>query len=160
MITENLEFKTLPRDEYSRLKYYPPNCIFFVLDTKVTEQGVVRFYSLYKGDKAVSFQDALSLIPPNVHMDNGGFRAMAFAKSIDKPEKPKETDFEFYKDLVESEGAWRERPDGELNDDESWWVSWHWFNGDETNTLDSGDEWTEPIRMSSTNAGFAWDTWE
>lgn len=150
MNTENLEFHSLPRDEFGRLPAYPGNCLFFVCDKRVTEQGVTRSIALYKGDVPVSFEDVLSLVPDNIKMSDGGFRAMAFAKSIGKPEKPKETDFEFYKDLVNSEGLWRARPDASLDQKkgEALWASWHWFNGDEANTLDSGDEWTDPLQVS------------
>lgn len=146
----NIEFTELPRDEFERLPYYPSNHFFLVLDNKVTSQGVFRSITIYKGKIPVAFEDVLSLIPENIKMRNGGFRAMAFAKGVDAPEKPKESDFPFYKDLVNSQGTWQARPIGELNDEiqEVWWASFHWFNGDKTNTLDSGDAWTEPIRFS------------
>ena len=150
MISENIEFRTLPRDEFERLPYYPPNYIFLVMDNRVTSQGVVRSVTLYKGDIPVTFEDVLSLVPDNIQMDNGGFRGMAFRVSEEQPEPPKETDFPFYKDLVNSQGEWKSRPDRQpdYTKDEAMWLSMHWFNGDEANTLDSGDEWTEPLQVS------------
>ena len=150
MISENIEFRTLPRDEFERLPYYPPNYIFLVMDNRVTSQGVVRSVTLYKGDIPVTFEDVLSLVPDNIQMDNGGFRGMAFRVSEEQPEPPKETDFPFYKDLVNSQGEWKSRPDRQpdYTKDEAMWLSMHWFNGDEANTLDSGDRWTLPLQVS------------
>ena len=75
---------------------------------------------------------------------------MAFCISKDQPQPPSEADFPFYKDLVNSIGAWKasldRKPD--YQNDEAVWMSLHWFNGDETNTLDSGDSWTESLQVS------------
>ena len=156
METETLEFFSLPRNEYERLPSYPSNYIFMVKDTRKTSQGIAHSITLYKGNVPVAFEDVLSLIPENIKMQNGGFRAMAFCISKDQPQPPSEADFPFYKDLVNSIGAWKasldRKPD--YQNDEAVWMSLHWFNGDETNTLDSGDKWTEPLQVSGRKMSF------
>ena len=156
METETLEFFSLPRNEYERLPSYPSNYIFMVEDTRKTSQGIAHSITLYKGNVPVAFEDVLSLIPENIKMQNGGFRAMAFCISKDQPQPPSEADFPFHKDLVNSIGAWKasldRKPD--YQNDEAVWMSLHWFNGDETNTLDSGDKWTEPLQVSGRKMSF------
>lgn len=153
MEIENLEFRSLPRDEYDRLPAHPCNYVFFVHDWRKTSQGIVRSVTLYKGDIPVAFEDVLSLVPDNIKMENGGFRAMAFAQSASVPKKPEEADFPFYEALAESQGLWRARPAPGYEGDESWWISFHWFNGDKANTLDSSDTWTEPLMLSVAQPG-------
>lgn len=142
--TEPVNVATLAREDFERLGVYPPNWLFYVLD-KVEKAGeIVDVYSLYKGSVQVGVGELVGSLPEAMKAQAGGFRASAFARAEAAPEKPKETDFETYHDLVNGKGVWNARPEAAAGEGKLW-VSYHWFQGDAAESLDHGDEWTEPV---------------
>ena len=142
--TEPLNVGALTRENFERLGVYPPNWLFYVLD-KVEKAGeIVDVYSLYKGSVQVGVGELVGSLPEAMKAQAGGFRASAFARAEAAPEKPQETDFETYHDLVNGKGVWNARPEVAAGEGKLW-VSYHWFQGDAAESLDHGDEWTEPV---------------
>ena len=141
---------TLSREDFDRIETKPGNYLFFVLDKVVKDESIIDVYSLYKGNVQVGVGDIIGALPDSMKAANGGFRAMAFTRSEEKPNKPRESDFGSYYDLVNSHGVWQARPDN-LSGTAPVWVSYHWFTGSPAEALDTGDVWTEPVRLTGLN---------
>lgn len=148
--TEPFNVITLPREDFDRIGTKPSNYLFFVLEKIVKDGSIIDVYSLYKGNVQVGVGDIIQSLPDQMRASNGGFRASAFAKSESKPAKPRESDFDDYHALVNSRGTWQSRPDN-LGGNGQIWVSLHWFTGSPAEALDTGDEWTDPVRLTGLN---------
>ncbi len=148
--TKPFNVVNISREDFDRIGTKPDNYLFFVLDKIVKDESIVNVYSLYKGNVQVGVGDIIGSLPDSMRAANGGFRASAFTRSETKPEKPRESDFGSYYDLVNSRGAWQSRPDN-LSGTGQIWMSLHWFTGSPAETLDTGDAWTEPVRLTGLN---------
>lgn len=148
--TRPFNVMSLSREDFDRIELKPDNYLFFVLDKIVKDNSIVNVYSLYKGNVQVGVGDIIGSLPDSMKASNGGFRAMAFTRSEGKPEKPRESDFGTYYDLVNSKQAWQSRPDN-LSGTGQVWVSYHWFTGRPAESLDTGDAWTDPVRLTGLN---------
>lgn len=148
--TRPFNVMSLSREDFDRIEIKPDNYLFFVLDKIVKGESIVNVYSLYKGNVQVGVGDIIGSLPDSMKASNGGFRAMAFTRSEGRPEKPRESDFGTYYDLVNSKQAWQSRPDN-LSGTGQIWVSFHWFTGSPAESLDTGDTWTDPVRLTGLN---------